>query len=391
MLIFNNKGRLLYKTEEKINGNQIIYSYSLTFIKASNKTCDYIIGYFDKTFYLNLYLYRYDDEKNNITLLHNLKTDKYGFKQYTNYSSYDKTFLFYNNQKYLSCEYMYSKYYSNYLDFLVCFFNYETYIGIIPFYISKYNEITIFRDLNQDYIYISSQNIDNSKIITSIKSELNNNRSLAIVWWNLKDNYQTRYFIFDLEYVISRSNNNYKSGRDSLFSWKMPNTCINKEYESRINIFLDKDQFAFSCIIGDENIQILLYNKTNLMNDSFIINISCENNNELSKLYFNDNKNYLIYPCFKKCSEKKYENDTDYLNKGDNEKKNEKKSEEENKERNTIIIIIIIVIIITLFFAFIIIFKKYFKNNNNFQKKKKKGKEEDEKLMNDIFSDLLPK
>ena len=93
----------------------------------------------------------------------------------------------------------------------------------------------------------------------------------------------------------------------------MPNTCINKEYESRINIFPNKDQIAFSCIIGDENIQILLYNKTNLMNDSYIINVSCENNNELSKLYFNNNKNYLIYPCFKKCSDKNYENDTDCL------------------------------------------------------------------------------
>ena len=30
------------------------------------------------------------------------------------------------------------------------------------------------------------------------------------------------------------------------------------------------------------------------MNDSFIINISCEYNDELSKLYFNYNKNYLI-------------------------------------------------------------------------------------------------
>ena len=49
------------------------------------------------------------------------------------------------------------------------------------------------------------------------------------------------------------------------------------------------------------------------MNDSYIINNSCENNNKLSKLYFNDNNNYLIYPCFKNCSDKKFENDTDCL------------------------------------------------------------------------------
>jgi len=62
----------------------------------------------------------------------------------------------------------------------------------------------------------------------------------------------------------------------------------------------------------DENIQIFLYNITNLMNNnSYIINVSCDNNDELSKLYYNDNKNYLIYPFFKNCSDKKYENDID--------------------------------------------------------------------------------
>ncbi len=80
-------------------------------------------------------------------------------------------------------------------------------------------------------------------------------------------------------------------------------------------IFPYKDQIAFSCLIGEENIQILIYNRTNLMNDSYIINanVSCEDNNELTKLYYKNNKNYLIYPCFQNCSDKKYENDTDCL------------------------------------------------------------------------------
>ena len=78
-------------------------------------------------------------------------------------------------------------------------------------------------------------------------------------------------------------------------------------------LFPYKNQIAFSCTMEDENIQIILYNKTNLMNDSYIINFSCENNNELSKLYFNDNKNYLIYSRLKNCSDKKFENDTDCL------------------------------------------------------------------------------
>ena len=101
---------------------------------------------------------------------------------------------------------------------------------------------------------------------------------------------------------------------------EIPNTYISREYELRINVFPYKDQITFSCRIEDENIQIFLYNRTNLMNDSYIINNSCENNNKLSKLYYNDNKNYLIINC---------------LNKRENEEE-KKRIEEENKKTNTI-------------------------------------------------------
>ena len=69
MFIFNNEGQLLYKSEEKICDNQIIYSYSLTFIHVANNTCDYVVGYFDENSYININLYRYDNEKNNIKLI----------------------------------------------------------------------------------------------------------------------------------------------------------------------------------------------------------------------------------------------------------------------------------------------------------------------------------
>ena len=51
-------------------------------------------------------------------------------------------------------------------------------------------------------------------------------------------------------------------------------------------------------------------------------------------------------------------------------------------------IIIIIILFILLLIIFIIIFRKYFKNNNIFDRKWKKGKE-NEKLMKEIFSELL--
>ena len=398
IFIFNNEGQLLYKSEEIINNNQTIYSYSLTFFRVTNNTCDFIIGYFDEDSYLNLNLYRFDNEKNNTSLLYKYKNNYY--YKYENNDYVSGIFEFTYNQKLLSCEYMLM--YSilmipNYMNLLVCFFNSNATVGIVVYNILDNNinniEIIQYQGLFENSLFISTQSIDNSKSIASIKSELNNNRNLAIIWWNYKDNNQIRYFIYDLSYMVHlyKTSSLYNNNIEDLYSWEIPNTYINREYEIRINIFPYIDQIAFSCRIDDENLQILLYNKTNFMNNSYIINNSCENNNKLSKLYFNDNKNYLIYPCFKNCSDKKYENDTDCLNKIENEEN--KRSEEENeKEKNKsyiFMIIIIIVIIIALFVAFIIIIIKYFKNNK-FERKWQKGKE-DEKLLKNILSDLLPK
>ena len=47
IFIFNNEGNLLYKSEEKINGNQTIYSYSFTLIPDKNY-CKYVLGYLMK-------------------------------------------------------------------------------------------------------------------------------------------------------------------------------------------------------------------------------------------------------------------------------------------------------------------------------------------------------
>jgi len=398
MFIFNSEGKFLYKSEEKIDNNQTIYSYSLTFIQETNNTCDYVIGYFDGNCFLNLYLYRYDNEKNNVSLLFKYRKNSYKY-QTDNYYHTD-IFEFSYKQKLLSCEYMLM--YSmlmipNYMNLLVCFFNSNSTIGIVVYNIIDNDidntEIIQYQGLFKNTLFISTQNLENITNIASIKSELNNNRNLAIIWWNFKDNNQIRYFIYDLSYMVhlyKTSSLHYNSIED-LYSWEINNTCNSREYELRINTFPFKDQITFSCRIEDENILILLYNRTNLMNDSYIINNSCENNNKLSKLYFNDNNNYLIYPCFKNCSDKKFENDTDCLIKREKEenKRIEEENEEQNKKSNTIMIIIIITIIIILIIVFIIIIIIYFKNNK-FERMWQKGKE-DENLMKNIISDLIPK
>jgi len=79
IFIFNNEGKLLYKSKEKINDNQIIYSYSLTFLNVTNNIFDYLLGYFDEENYLNLFLYRYDNENNNNTLLFKFRRNTYDY------------------------------------------------------------------------------------------------------------------------------------------------------------------------------------------------------------------------------------------------------------------------------------------------------------------------
>ena len=194
-------------------------------------------------------------------------------------------------------------------------------------YEDSYNEvynddytIHLISGFAENFYFIPNENIDKNKNIASIKSELNNDRKKSIIWWNFEDDNQITYFIYNL-YDL----------RD-LYSLKMPNACISIKYEPRINVFPYKDQIAFSCTMEDKNIQIVLYNKTDLMNDFFIINanVSCENNNKLSKLYFNHNKNYLIYPCLNQ----KRDGENEEENKKENEEENKKENKEENKKEN---------------------------------------------------------
>ena len=363
MLIFNNEGKLLYKSEEKINDRQKIYSYSLTFINVTNNYCDYILGYFDNDCYLNLYLYRFDNENNNITELTSTRNNWYWHDKNRIYNSY-----FNNYHKSLSCEYMF--YFST--KYLICFFNADPNVGIVSyvFQIGNDNKMYIYNYELKNY-FIYSKDVDDIKNITSIKSEINNNGTLAIIWWNYKGNKQRRYFI----YKIDNDNQNYRN----YYSSDVRNTCINEEY-GVINIFQTKNQIAFSCVIQDKFVQVLLYNKSDLNStyDFYMLYASCENINGLSRLYYNDNKNFYIHSCFKDCSDKNYENDAYCLN---------IKREEENKKRKKIIIaIIIIIFIILLLIASIFIYRRY---KNRFERNWKKG-QKDEKIMKDIMTDLLP-
>ena len=223
LFIFNNEGKFLYKSEEKINNNHIIYSYSLTFIHTTNDTCYYVIGYFEEEYYLNLNLYRYNNNKNKTSTLY-----EYRKLDYLNQILERYGFVFFDyTQKLLSCENMYYPIQSR--KFLVCFFNFGDTVRIMFYdinnqqfiYEGSYNEdnkddytITLYPQFSENTLFIPTQNIDKNKNIVSIKSEINNDIKKAIIWWNLEGDNQTRYLIYSLYSMTD------------LYSSKMPNACI---------------------------------------------------------------------------------------------------------------------------------------------------------------------
>ena len=386
LYIFNNEGKLLYKSEEKINNNQTIYSYSLTFTNVYKDGFNFVIGYFNEDSYLNLSIYKYYNETKKLKLENKHKYNSFSYKIPNEYKY--GIFNFTQEQKLLTCEYMLARTMQDYAKILVCFFNSNTTVGVMAFYL-EYSSITNYLTLLNHSLFISTQDIENNTNITSIKSEVNNyGTTVAIVWLNFKGENQTRYFIYDISYMLHMLNyyQVYKNLLQDFYTRKMPTTCIQTEYEKRINLFPYKNQIAFSCIIEDNNIEIVLINTTNFMNDTYIINTTCINNNEISKLYYNDNNNYLIYPCLKNCSDKILDFDIDCINmKREDERKRIEKYKKTKKIMKIIAIILIIVFIIL---VLIFIIAKYLKSKN-FEYNWKRGKADD-KAMENILEDLLP-
>jgi len=147
-------------------------------------------------------------------------------------------------------------------NFLVCFFNSGDTVRIMLYdinnkafiyedsYDEDYNDdytITLCSRFPENFYFIPTHVKDKNKNIVSIKSELNNDRKQAIIWWNFEGDDQTRY-----------CNYNFKDWIIDIYSSKISNACINSIYEPRINVFPYKDQIAFICEIEDEKIQILL-------------------------------------------------------------------------------------------------------------------------------------
>ena len=364
--IFNNEGKFLYKSNDKINNNQTIDKYTLTSIGIFNYSYNYTISFFDQRNYLNMHLYSYNIKNNNNTLINTTKDNFYIVGSNPDFE------LFSRNKKGLSCEYMsfYSFYEYEFVDdILVCFFSKfsSSCFGTTYYKISN-NQINIYSNKYSVEPDMKCEDDDDNNH-TFIKSETNFNRSLSLVWYN--DGESKTYFLTFNITLNKFSRNNFIK-------------CSNESYETKIYKNNNAKEITFACakIDNNEKVEINLY-KNDIYNitSKFNVSASCENTIGPQIFYYNNSQNknnYYIYSCFKNCSDQFYKDDSYCIN-----------IYEKQKTNNFVIYFIIsVVILIILVALFVILYLRKGKDaqaSGNSEKPKN-----DEKLMDDIKPDLLP-
>ena len=213
--IFNNEGKFLYNSKDKIYNTRTkaIQSYSITPLGLYNDTYKYVIGFFDDDKYLNMLLYSYNITENNNTLLNIEKNAKYYYYKTLDWRRYSA------DSKDLTCEYM-LKYNSNnkgYSDVFTCFvFQFDS-ILTINFALSD-NKLYYFSSL---YSIYSESAFSGDYEPTFIKSEINNNKTLAFIWLHFYGKHSTYFTTFD------PSSNKFESVH------RISN-CSNESYKTKI-------------------------------------------------------------------------------------------------------------------------------------------------------------
>ena len=166
------------------------------------------------------------------------------------------------------------------------------------------------------------------------------------------------------------------------YSGYIDNNCSSEIYKTKINKFPKSNELAITYEINNKTMRAVLYNNVDNIRYnrfSFELKASCENINGPAILYYNNKQNYYIYYCFKNCSDEFYKNDSYCLNL-------------ERKQSSNIIIIYIIIaaIIIILLVISIFLYKRYSRKKEEQKLINKREETKVEKLINDIYSDLLP-
>jgi len=301
--IFNNEGKFLYKSEDKINNNQTIKNYALASIGLANDTYKYAIGYIDDKYYLNLLLYSYNITENNNTLLNITKDYQYFYEDPDNdKNSGYKNFM---NQA-LSCEYMrYYTIYPYYFDILTCFFYYKNRIGTTYYNIDNNKFLYSWAKRS---VYSSEHGDDYG--LTFIKSEINYNRSLAFIWFHISEHNRIYFTTFNL------TSNKMENKTYWIYD------CSSEIYKTKINKITKNKEITFANEKIDKKTRAEIYNYTDYYKYNrsfldFILNLERNQRNKEIITYviiaviviiLLAITIFLLIKYFKKSKEQKFEN-----------------------------------------------------------------------------------
>ena len=330
--IFDSEGNFLFKSLNKIIDDQEIEYYSLVFHKIKDNLLYYSIQFFDNNNYLNLIYYNYNPVLNSSTVLSTKISSK--FKDY-----YTNDYDFIN--KGLSCEYIYSSHYSDYLItcFFVCNYRGEPYLSVDFYWINSNDGITDYENYSNDRYKVTNATI--------IKTGINYHRNLTLVCFYDKSNDTTTCLKYNISSKTFCCNFSFES-------------CRNKIYALKINYIPDKKQIIFSSLIYERGIYAYIYdnNLNPIYNSSLIQLTACEVIYGHSIIYLNNTENYYILSDAK-CNNTRYiltelmndkleekakintnkekeeeEEKTGEEEKGEEEKGEEEKGEEDEEEEN---------------------------------------------------------
>jgi len=268
--IFNNIGKLLYQSNNKIlvMGEKAEY-YTLVIIKKANDCYYYMIGYIHNNLLYFLY-YKFITYSLNNVLVSSRKGKKH--EQYDDNIYLDS---YYIENNLLTCQYMIDR--RNY-NVIVCFFliytsSYE--IVIDYFNINSRDIIEMHSNFYADHFTYSN--------ISCIKSTLMPERNKALVGIYTSSG-DAKFFIFDIIKILN----------EDPYMIALDQHCRKEFHGLKINYYKEKNVYSYSCIDDNGKIFASFLNENLEIYNSTIKYNDCEDIHGYSILYSTYDEQFYV-------------------------------------------------------------------------------------------------
>ena len=274
--IFNSAGQFLNKKENINNGKTVDY-YTISI----HDNYHFYIGYMAQSV-LNIFYYEFNHDSNEIKI----KAESGDLTNSEGWWLWTTEYTFQNNG--FDCHIIndISK-----GEALACFF------------ITSNSNIYYW---NIEFLYVNGNSIEQQTSYSSIRKEMSQNCPLFKVEVNSD---KTKALICGFNGYSDFCFYYYTSQSDLELNYITPggSSCSILYYAFKVNYFQDKNEFAFSCLINDNNIKYVVYNlddESNSNNNIYSLRTqnNCEKFNGYSLFYSNEKENYFIvsdYICDK--------------------------------------------------------------------------------------------